>query len=244
METIKLTGNKFPVAESLHAKQAEHVEAEKQAEQSAGTEPNDIEPLPDYPLKALEESEEEKNEKRTLIRKIMRYRSTFPTELIDLSQKLNNLGCYSLYELRDLCRDVEYLVATRRSSKAMRSFFLAGLGVLEVSGGIVGLQLNGLTHIASQNEELLTTVDEAAIKHEKLLELPPLQRLAIGVAQLAFVVDAKNRMVQNDQPDRPIIQPVQTAQPDRPTQPDRPAQPSLKAVDEVPNNVRCEFDDL
>ena len=234
METIKLNGNKFPVAESLR------VEAEKQAEQA-----KNIEPLPEYPLEEqdlsfplpLKEQEEEKNEKRTLIRKIMRYRSTFPTELIDLSHKLNNLGCYSLYELRDLCRDVEYLVATRRSSKAMRSFFLAGLGVLEVSGGIVGLQLNGLTHIASQNEELLTTVDEAAIKHEKLLELPPLQRLAIGVAQLAFVVDAKNRMVQNDQPDRPAqpAQFVQTAQ---------PTQTPLKAVDEVPNNVRCEFGDL
>ena len=236
METIKLNGNKFPVAESLLAKQAEQAESPL-VEQSAGTEypveEQDLSlPLPDHPLKALEEQEEEKNEKRTLIRKIMRYRSTFPTELIDLTQKLNNLGCYSLYELRDLCRDVEYLVATRRSSKAMRSFFLAGLGALEVSGGIVGLQLNGLTHIASQNEELLTTVDEAAIKHEKLLELPPLQRLAIGGAQLAFVVDAKNRMVQND---RPIIQPVQTAQ---------PIQPPLKAVDEVPNNVRCEFDDL
>ena len=229
METIKLSGNKFPVAESLRVERVEHEQAESPlVEQSAGTEPNDIEPLPDYPLKEFE-SEEEKNEKRTLIRKIMRYRSTFPTELIDLSQKLNNLGCYSLYELRDLCRDVEYLVATRRSSKAMRSFFLAGLGVLEVSGGIVGLQLNGLTHIASQNEELLTTVDEAAIKHEKLLELPPLQRLAIGVAQLAFVVDAKNRMVQND---RPIIQPVQN---------DRPAKPNN---DEVPNNVKCEFGDL
>ena len=238
METIKLNGNKFPVAESLR------VEAEKQAEQA-----KNIEPLPEYPLEEqdvslplplvepLKEQEEEKNEKRTLIRKIMRYRSTFPTELVDLSQKLNNLGCYSLYELRDLCRDVEYLVATRRSSKAMRSFFLAGLGVLEVSGGIVGLQLNGLTHIASQNEELLTTVDEAAIKHEKLLELPPLQRLAIGVAQLAFVVDAKNRMVQNDRP----AQPAQFVQPTQPTQ---PIQPPLKAVDEVPNNVRCEFDDL
>jgi hypothetical protein len=118
----------------------------------------------------------------------------------------------------------------------MRSFFLAGLGVLEVSGGIVGLQLNGLTHIASQNEELLSTVDEAAIKHEKLLELPPLQRLAIGVAQLAFVVDAKNR-IQNVQP----IQPPQPVQHDRPAQ---PVQPPLNAVDEVPNNVRCEFDDL
>ena len=88
METIKLSGNKFPVAESLR------VEAEKQAEQaesplieqSAGTE---------YPLEEqdlslplpLVEQEEEKNEKRTLIRKIMRYRSTFPTELLDLSHK-------------------------------------------------------------------------------------------------------------------------------------------------------------
>ncbi len=150
METIKLTGNKFPVAESLHSEQVEQAEE---------IEPPLKEQDFTFPLKeSLEESEDEKNEKRTLIRKIMRYRSTFPTELIDLSQKLNNLGCYSLYELRDLCRDVEYLVATRRISKAMRSFFLAGLGVLEVSGGIVGLQLNGLTHIASQNEELLSTV--------------------------------------------------------------------------------------
>ena len=231
METIKLTGNKFPVAESLHSEQVEQAEE---------TEPPLKEQDFTFPLKeSLEESEDEKNEKRTLIRKIMRYRSTFPTELIDLSQKLNNLGCYSLYELRDLCIDVEYLVATRRSSKAMRSFFLAGLGVLEVSGGIVGLQLNGLTHIASQNEELLSTVDEAAIKHEKLLELPPLQRLAIGVAQLAFVVDAKNRMVQSDRP----AQPVQSVQHDRPAQqvqPDRPVQQAQP----VPDNVRCEFDDL
>ena len=236
MESIKLSGNKFPVAESPvveHAKQAKHAENAKQAEQEEDQEQDfQVDYQGDFALKeTLVESEEEKNEKRTLIRKIMRYRSTFPTELIDLSQKLNNLGCYSLNELRDVCRDVEYLVATRRSSKAMRSFFLAGLGVLEVSGGIVGLQLNGLTHIASQNEELLSTVDEAAIKHEKLLELPPLQRLAIGVAQLAFVVDAKNRMVQPIQP----IQPIQPAQ---------PVQPPLKAVDEVPNNVRCEFDDL
>ena len=116
----------------------------------------------------------------------MRYRSTFPTELIDLSQKLNNLGCYSLYELRDLCRDVEYLVATRRSSKAMRSFFLAGLGVLEVSGGIVGLQLNGLTHIASQNEELLSTVDEAAIKHEKIIRTSAFTKVSDWCSSISF----------------------------------------------------------
>ena len=77
-------------------------------------------------------------------------------------------------------------------------------------------------------------MDEAAIKHEKLLELPPLQRLAIGVAQLAFVVDAKNRMVQ----------PIQPIQPTQPIQPLQPIQPNQPNHDEVPNNVRCEFDDL
>ena len=92
-----------------------------------------------------------------------------------------------------------------------------------------------MTYIASQNEELLSTVDEAAIKHEKLLELPPLQRLAIGVAQLAFVVDAKNR-IQNIQP----IQPPQPVQHERPVQSDRPVQQAQP----VPDNVKCEFDDL
>ncbi len=62
------------------------------------------------------------------------------------------------------------------------------------------------------------------MKHEKLLELSPLQRLAIGVAQLAFVVDAKYIMVQNNHP----------------AQFDRPAQPTYL----VPDNVRYEFDDL
>ncbi len=98
METIKLTGNKFLVAESLHS---------EQVEQAEGIEPALKEQDFVFQLKeSLEKSDDDKNEKRTLIRKVMRYRSTFPTELIDLSQKLNKLGCYLLYELRDLCRDV------------------------------------------------------------------------------------------------------------------------------------------
>ena len=64
METIKLTGNKFPVAESLHAKQAEHVEAEKQAEQDEDQEQDfQVDYQSDFPLKALEEQEEEKMRK-------------------------------------------------------------------------------------------------------------------------------------------------------------------------------------
>ncbi len=74
METIKLSGNKFPVAESPLVEHAKN--AEKQVEDQ---EQDDIEhPLKEQDL-AFEhslkefESEDEKNEKRTLIRKIMRY---------------------------------------------------------------------------------------------------------------------------------------------------------------------------
>jgi hypothetical protein len=71
METIKLNGNKFPVAESLRVERVEHVEQAESplVEQSAGTEypleEQDLSlPLPDYPLKALEEQEERKKMRR------------------------------------------------------------------------------------------------------------------------------------------------------------------------------------
>ena len=75
METIKLSGNKFPVAESPvveHTKQAKQAENAKQAEQDEDQEQNfQVDYQGDFELKEFE-SEEEKNEKRTLIRKIMR----------------------------------------------------------------------------------------------------------------------------------------------------------------------------
>ena len=91
METIKLNGNTFPVAEPPLVEHAKNVEQSKSplAEQVEDQEPDcqvDYQGDFEHPLKEIE-SEEEKNEKRTLIRKIMRYRSTFPTELLDLSHK-------------------------------------------------------------------------------------------------------------------------------------------------------------
>ena len=67
--------------------------------------------------------------------------------------------------------------------------------MLECSGPALSLELHGLTAAASNSRDLLETCDEAAVKYERVLEIDPLKRLALGVAQLACVVDARNRAV-------------------------------------------------
>ena len=140
---------------------------------------------------APEMSAEEKEERRRLVRKIMRYRSLFPAELSDLDLEL--LGNRGLEELRDLGRDVEFLVSTRRSAKAVRGMFLGGMTALETTGPYLGLQIQGLANVCARSEELLETVDEAAVKYESLIEVDPVARIAIHIAQLCLALDGHNR---------------------------------------------------
>ena len=70
-------------------------------------------------------SPEEKEERRQLIRKVGRYRALFPAELADI--QTTGLDSMPLEALRDLGQDVEFLVGTRRSAKAVRGMFLGSL---------------------------------------------------------------------------------------------------------------------
>ena len=80
----------------------------------------------------------EKDEARVLKRRIGKYKSLFPQETIDFD--LGALDGCSIDALRDLSKDVEYSVACRRSSKAIRGLFLGGLASTElVAGPILGL---------------------------------------------------------------------------------------------------------
>ena len=99
----------------------------------------------------------------------------------------------TLPALRDLATDCEFLVGCRRSSKAIRGLFLGSLQGLEMVGPMVGFKLAGLANVASQSQDLLETVDEVAIAHEKALYVDPIHRLALSVMQLAVAVDQHNR---------------------------------------------------
>ena len=134
----------------------------------------------------------EKDEARVLKRRIGKYKSLFPQETVDFDQ--GTLDSLSIDELRDKAKDVEYVVATRRSSKAIRGLFLGGLASTElVAGPILGLELQGLAGFASRSEDLMQTVDEVGVKYGDQLYVDPLIRLSMGMMQLAMAVDAHNR---------------------------------------------------
>ena len=181
MENIKLQGSPAQLL-------ADDEIAEQHAEET---------PWPDAPeqfpeLQQPEQlSTEQKEERRQLLRKIGRYRAIFAKELTDI--QTTGLDTMALEALRDLATDVEFLVGTRRSAKAVRGMFIGGLQGLEVAGPMVGFKLDGLANIAASSEDLLATVDEVAIKYESQIYVDPVARLAMGIAQLALAVDSHNR---------------------------------------------------
>ena len=136
-------------------------------------------------------SAEEKEERRQLIRKVGRYRALFPAELADI--QTTGLDVMPLEALRDLGQDVEFLVGTRRSAKAVRGLFIGGIQGVEAAGPFLGLELRGLANIAAASEDLLSTVDEVAVKYESSLYVDPVARLGLAVVQLALAVDSHNR---------------------------------------------------
>ena len=136
-------------------------------------------------------TEEEKNDRRALIRKVMRYRALFQSEVEDID--LSALGTRPLEELRDLARDVEFLVSTRRSANAVRGMFIGSVQILETGGPYFGLELEGLTGVVAQSKDLLETVDEAAVKYEGIMEVDPVARIAIQMSQLVLALDSHNR---------------------------------------------------
>ena len=148
-------------------------------------------------------SAEEKEERRQLIRKVGRYRLLFPKEISDIN--VSNLDALPLQKLRDLSKDVEFLVATRRSAKACRSLFIGSLVGLEAMAPYAGMDLKGLSNVAASSEDLLLTVDECAVRYEQAIEIDPLARLAIGVAQLALAVDSHNKRQRDNPPPAPVV---------------------------------------
>ena len=138
-----------------------------------------------------------------------------------------------LEALRDLALDVEYMVGTRRSAKAVRGLFIGSLQGMEAAGPFLGLQIHGLANLAASSEDLLQTCDEVGVKWESSLYVDPVARLGLAVMQLALALDSHNRRA----PTQAQAAPLPPSQPVTPTQ----AQPPSQRVD---NLAAAEFSDL
>ena len=145
----------------------------------------------------------EKDEARMLKRRIGKYKSLFPQETIDF--EISALDGLDIESLRDKAADVQYVVATRRSSKAIRGLFLGGLASTElIAGPVLGLELQGLAGFASRSEDLMQTVDEVGVKYGDQLYVDPVIRLSMGMMQLCMAVDAHNRAAKSPQAEPPV----------------------------------------
>ena len=135
----------------------------------------------------------DREEARVLKRRVGKYRSLFPGETQDLDLDPRSLDALSIDEIRERAKDVEYVVSTRRSSKAVRGMFLGGLASVElVAGPILGLKLEGLATFASRSTDLLETVDECGCRYGDQLYVDPAIRLAMAVVQLSLAVNEHN----------------------------------------------------
>ena len=149
--------------------------------------PGDAEEFPAPPMLPAD-----REEARVLKRRVGKYRSLFPGETQDLDLDPRSLDALSIDEIRERAKDVEYVVSTRRSSKAVRGMFLGGLASVELVGPILGLRLENLSTFASRSEDLLMTVDECGVKYGDQLYVDPAIRLAMAVVQLSLAVNEHN----------------------------------------------------
>ena len=177
VETIKLAGNSCAVSSSR--------------EPTFSPGPTDEETFPQEEPPPM--SPADRDEARVLKRRVGKYRSLFPGETQDLDLDPRSLDALSIDEIRERAKDVEYVVSTRRSSKAVRGMFLGGLASVElVAGPILGLRLENLSTFASRSEDLLMTVDECGVKYGDQLYVDPAIRLAMAVVQLSLAVNEHN----------------------------------------------------
>lgn len=97
-------------------------------------------------------SADEVRERRSLVRRLARYKKVFPEEVSELAAELEGLSYKSPEELASLLEEVQFLVETRRSTAQARGLFLAGLTMGEAAGPYVGLKLQGLTATAANSD--------------------------------------------------------------------------------------------
>ena len=139
------------------------------------------------------ESTEDRAERQTLSVRLGRYRNSFPQETEGFKLSRKHLQRKSLAALRELADDVKHQVGTRRTGEQMKGLFLAGVNVAEIALPMVGMEVQGLTNIISQNDDILKTVDEIAIARDAAVYVAPEMRLAGAVLQIILALDTHNR---------------------------------------------------
>ena len=194
MEIIELQEGE-PLPRAKVVRENTPVPSEDEGEEDPGrfrSVPGRLRADPDCDLEL--ESTEERAERQTLTVRLGRYKDAFPRETEGFKLGRKHLARKSLSALRELAEDVKHQVGTRRTGEQMTAMFLAGVNLAEVALPMVGLEVQGLTNIISQNDDILKTVQEIAIARDAAVYVAPEMRLAGAVTQICLALDSHNRV--------------------------------------------------
>jgi hypothetical protein len=127
------------------------------------------------------------------LNKIKQWKAKFPDECKDIDIKNENKLTYD--EALNKLEQCKLALSGRPNAQIHKLGFKFALGVVETHvGPKMNLKLRGLTNTCCEDVELMKTLDEIALLHDLSCNvLSPEQRLLVGIAQIAYKIDAANK---------------------------------------------------
>lgn len=195
MEVIQLK-NKIDLSEIENIENKPH---EDNKSENNNKDIDDILITPDFylpPPPPIILSPEEAKEKRKLIIHIKNFINTFPHELHEF--KDINYSEKTINELKNYIEEIKLTVANTNNTDLYIGLFGGACDFLEKKGHYVGYDLKGLTHIATNNDNVIKCVKEIALEYQQLTYIKPEKRLLLIMLSLCYGVNYMNKNISNN----------------------------------------------
>jgi len=131
--------------------------------------------------------------------KILRYKVSFGQYLLAYDYKINDLDNLSIDELEQLLMEIEICVSSRTSGNMIQSYYLGAVSMTERVAPILGMNLQGLSQVLTENAQIKETLDELSIKYDVVHYTKPEVRLAYLTLQSIMAVNSINKKKEKTQ---------------------------------------------
>lgn len=155
----------------------------------------------EIPLKEQDLPQEEEDSvdlklvKSELVNMILMYKIKFEKYLLAYDIDIMKLKSMSLEELETLYKQVELAVQCRNSTNMYKFTYSGVLETAEKVAPIVGMNLNGLSAVMNNNNEIQEILDEISIKYSSKTYAPPEIRLCFITLYTALGINSQNKKI-------------------------------------------------
>lgn len=117
-------------------------------------------------------------DKMKLKNKILRYKELFPGIFKNFDYRIQDLDQMEIRDLEYLLEELSVCVNTRNTSGLTKMLYFESVRIVEGTGSMVGLQINGLAEALKQNQAVHDVLNELSLKYENDCFMQPEVRLA------------------------------------------------------------------